>query len=515
MKERVVGMGQVYISTDWHGNLNLAMQVLDYLKEDDTLYYLGDAIDRGPDGVKIMNKLLCDSRVVYIKGNHEDMLASYIPQIIDGDMSGLRHWCGGNGGDTTFAELQHCSDDSKMWYVRQINKMPTRVEIYNKLNQKFILTHAGLNPWFDEKDMSLMDIQKAYIWDRNHIADNDYRKWESAEFQDTFVVHGHTPVQSGRFIQHKKYSTKEPEALWYAQAIHQEQQIRFSHKLCLDLGTYNSKKVALFNIDSFEIKYFKEVDMNPTRDIKQALAEHKQRVLDWGIPEDRLLGVFLYGSQNYGIDLSDSDVDTKAIIIPSFEDVCLRRPVVKELRLANGEHCEVMDIRHFVDNLKKQNLNFVEVLFTTHYWVNDDWKGLWNLLFIDPREDIARFDPQKTVMSIKGQIIHTLKQHPENGKNIANAKRFEYFLDSYLEGEDYISCFKVPEELAAELRVLKRVKMDDGGAEAQKLIDKFESFDVSEIQINEGNKLALKNFLDEAILDMIRPSARKTYNFDF
>ena len=46
--------------------------------------------------------------------------------------------------------------------------------------------------------------------------------------------------------------------------------------------------------------------------------------------EDNVLGVFLYGSQNYHTDTKDSDVDTKAILIPTLEDLCLRRPVSKE-----------------------------------------------------------------------------------------------------------------------------------------------------------------------------------------
>ena len=37
--------------------------------------------------------------------------------------------------------------------------------------------------------------------------------------------------------------------------------------------------------------------------------------------EDRIVGVFLQGSQNYGLDYEGSDVDTKLIVVPSFEDV--------------------------------------------------------------------------------------------------------------------------------------------------------------------------------------------------
>lgn len=38
-----------------------------------------------------------------------------------------------------------------------------------------------------------------------------------------------------------------------------------------------------------------------------------------------VLGVFLYSSQNYEMDTENSDIDTKAIIIPNFEDLISRK----------------------------------------------------------------------------------------------------------------------------------------------------------------------------------------------
>ena len=38
------------------------------------------------------------------------------------------------------------------------------------------------------------------------------------------------------------------------------------------------------------------------------------------VDEDHLVGIFLCGSQNYNLDTPQSDVDTKAIILPSFSD---------------------------------------------------------------------------------------------------------------------------------------------------------------------------------------------------
>ena len=73
--------------------------------------------------------------------------------------------------------------------------------------------------------------------------------------------------------------------------------------------------------------------------------------------KDNVLGVFLYGSQNYGLATEESDVDTKAILIPILWDIAAnKQPVSKELHMENGEHIEVKDIqglKAYMKQLKK------------------------------------------------------------------------------------------------------------------------------------------------------------------
>ena len=95
------------------------------------------------------------------------------------------------------------------------------------------------------------------------------------------------------------------------------------------------------------------------RDISVALLEHYNKAKE-KFPHTTILGVFLYGSQNYNIATEESDVDTIAILIPSFEDLVLETPISKEIRFKNGEHCVAKDIREIVKQWKKQSLNFLE-----------------------------------------------------------------------------------------------------------------------------------------------------------
>ena len=67
-------MNKTYAFTDLHGMYPLWEQIRDFCDESDKLIFLGDACDRGDDGLKIIKELLQDKRVTYIKGNHEDFL---------------------------------------------------------------------------------------------------------------------------------------------------------------------------------------------------------------------------------------------------------------------------------------------------------------------------------------------------------------------------------------------------------------------------------------------------------
>ena len=77
-------MNKVYACSDLHGMYRLWEQIRDYCDETDKIIFLGDAADRGKDGRKIIQELLADKRVTYIKGYHEDMFAICVPEFLEG-----------------------------------------------------------------------------------------------------------------------------------------------------------------------------------------------------------------------------------------------------------------------------------------------------------------------------------------------------------------------------------------------------------------------------------------------
>ena len=72
-----------YVIADVHGCYDKFLAMLEKIGfgEDDTLYFLGDAIDRRPDGIKVLLDLMGRKNVVPFLGNHEDMFYRVIRSI--------------------------------------------------------------------------------------------------------------------------------------------------------------------------------------------------------------------------------------------------------------------------------------------------------------------------------------------------------------------------------------------------------------------------------------------------
>lgn len=66
----------IYVMSDIHGNMSRYESVMGKinLQPKDTLYVLGDVIDRYPDGISILQQLMRMPNVQMLLGNHEYMM---------------------------------------------------------------------------------------------------------------------------------------------------------------------------------------------------------------------------------------------------------------------------------------------------------------------------------------------------------------------------------------------------------------------------------------------------------
>ena len=226
--------------------------------------------------------------------------------------------------------------------------------------------------------------------------------------------------------------------------------------------------------------------MNRHTSIMDRLQEHYEEAKTY-FPEDRIVGIFLQGSQNYGLDLPTSDVDTKLIVVPTFQDIALNsKPVSTTHVRANDEHIDFKDVRLYVETFRKQNLNFLEILFTDFYIINPLYADQWNRL-VEAREAIAHMNPYRAVKSMKGialEKFHAM-EHPYptkldliekygfDGKQVHHLIRVDDYLERYIKGETYKDCLKPSPKLVAHMLEYKRHEIDlnTARAEAKEVLD--------------------------------------------
>ena len=93
--------------------------------------------------------------------------------------------------------------------------------------------------------------------------------------------------------------------------------------------------------------------------IMQRVHDHLEETRE-RFDNSRIVGIFLQGSQNYGLQIPTSDVDTKLILTPTFKEIVFnKKPISTTHVRANDEHTDLKDIRLMFSTFRKQNLNFI------------------------------------------------------------------------------------------------------------------------------------------------------------
>lgn len=171
--------------------------------------------------------------------------------------------------------------------------------------------------------------------------------------------------------------------------------------------------------------------------------------------EDRVVFIAVQGSQNYGLDTPQSDVDTKVMVLPEWRDIVLNNPLIStEHHMENDEHSNWVDVRKYLEILRKQNLNFMETLFSPYILINP-WHYSAVAPLFDNREQVARYNPYKTMTVMKGVsdsyyqkavpghrmvVSPAMKELGYDPKYLANLLRIEDFIYMYSTGYNYQRC---------------------------------------------------------------------------
>lgn len=241
-----------------------------------------------------------------------------------------------------------------------------------------------------------------------------------------------------------------------------------------------------------------------------------------------VLGVFMVGSQNYELDIENSDIDTKAIVIPKINDIVLnKQPESRLIVLENSEHIEVKDIREMFKCLLKQNINFLEILFSKSSYINPEYKEEFNKLYY-AREEIAHYRPMDFVNCCMGTSINKFNSmlHERPG-NVLDFKEIGYdrkdcyhiirqyeTLCKYILANPFSECL-ISDKNKEEILKIKRGLVDKKAAEkcaikyigyTKSIVNSIKSNDFSHFQKNQKD---IEEYLNSISLNCIKYCFRK------
>jgi serine/threonine protein phosphatase 1 len=176
-------MGKIFAVGDIHGclsKLEEMMSLLEINPVDDTLVFVGDYIDRGPDARGVVDFILTIKKainnVICLRGNHEQLLLDYYLRKIN------RKFFLSNGGMSTLLSygLTGTISDNKTKLPESHLQFFTTLYPYYETDD-YIFVHAGLLPGIPLEQQDIDDI----LWIRDEFIASTY------DFGKV-VVFGHT-----------------------------------------------------------------------------------------------------------------------------------------------------------------------------------------------------------------------------------------------------------------------------------------------------------------------------------
>lgn len=189
---------RVYAIGDIHGRLDLLNQLLGMIEADEDargperteLIFLGDLVDRGPDSVGVIERLMAlreERPVRYLMGNHEEIFL----RAVAGDLRALRFLIRIGGRETLLSygiseEEYRDLDYDGLLTLLQERVPPSHVTFLSAFENwievgDYLFVHAGLRPGVAVEDQKTSDL----CWIREDFL----------RHRDSFgkmVVHGHS-----------------------------------------------------------------------------------------------------------------------------------------------------------------------------------------------------------------------------------------------------------------------------------------------------------------------------------
>ena len=187
-----------YAVSDLHGCFDKYREMLSLIdfSPRDALYVLGDVIDWGPDGIRILQDMMLRPNVFPILGNHEFTAAVCLPWLMEevtdrsledldeSRIAALSEWIV-NGGGVTIQSLKGLSREEREDILEYLREMELFVRV-EAGGRDFVLLHSGLGHFSRDKALEEYELTD-YLFGRPGP--------DTAYYPDKILVFGHTPTR--------------------------------------------------------------------------------------------------------------------------------------------------------------------------------------------------------------------------------------------------------------------------------------------------------------------------------
>lgn len=237
------GVCVIYAISDLHGCYEQYISMLQKISFSprDTLYVVGDVVDRGPEPMKLLQDMSMRPNVIPILGNHDHMAYDILSKLLcefneenickyfNGDLMNFVECIGdwtANGGEPTYKGFGRLSRNRREYLLEYLSEF-SLYEFVRAGDKQFILTHSGLPEGADIEDLGNFN---AYDFT---MASTDYQK---RYFNNIFLVTGHLPT----FQIDEKYRSR----------IY-----RKDNHIAIDTGAVFGERMSCICLDTFEEFY--------------------------------------------------------------------------------------------------------------------------------------------------------------------------------------------------------------------------------------------------------------------
>ncbi len=182
----------IYAMSDLHGCYDKYIKMLEKINfsDNDTLYILGDIVDRGADGVKLLQDIISRRNVVVIQGNHDYTAGRLLKMLCmpenDEEYQSARSAYGFwriDGGKPTYEAFVILPPDEQKKILNFMNAFL----IYDEITvngRSFFMSHT-----VPVKERML---QFDKLLPQEFIAGEP--EYEKQYFEDKYIITGHTPT---------------------------------------------------------------------------------------------------------------------------------------------------------------------------------------------------------------------------------------------------------------------------------------------------------------------------------